>query len=506
LIKKNINRKSIHIHEIGDDKGQNLLHLAINQTRASVVKNLLKHEFDPDDVIDVAWATFVESKSDESAEIVLYLLNANARIPANFDYNEASKEVQEFVDFCEDLHDDIDQYNYIELKTKLNLKPHLMYFYNRYNQSLLAHAIKTEKFHLFGDFENGFNTGSHEDLENLYNKLERDEKKELGFKRQDTAVIYPESHLFVLKSKTKIGNNDQFLHKHWKYIDEAYRTVNNNSYCSKILKLAAKYKKLKIFFDFKHDTIYYMDPPNFDSSGKTYGIFNSNSYTKKCTIIIGAKYLTDEVKKIEVFKALAHEFCHLAVHMSFYQPNSEPYPLGESQVKTKYDKVMRHCKENKDHSEVIENVFRSYDDSDQEAEIIVTVPEMLIKYQNDPEKLDNLKSIFNKIFEFSIQIVEPEIDRTLTVLEVLEDERKSIKFQDLTASMQAKFYNTTILFQGVETSFQELIQDDHDIVRQLTADDIRKVLLDDEVLRFGDICELNIGHKVFDRKFIIRYL
>jgi len=198
--------------------------IATSQIKPSAVKSLLKHDFDADDAIDIAWNLFEENvnnieKKNKINEIILSLLKANSRFPDDFDYRKASKEVKQFVDKCESLHADVDEDNFDGLKVKLDSEPNLVHFYDRHNESLLAYSLKNEKFKIMEHLEKHLSTGCHEDLVEIYENMSAPEKRKLREKHKTNAKEYPETYILILRSKSRIGNNDKFSQKKWKYIN-----------------------------------------------------------------------------------------------------------------------------------------------------------------------------------------------------------------------------------------------------------------------------------------------
>lgn len=479
------------------------MRLAILSNEESVVKELLEHDFDGDDAVDVAWENFEKANRENNdklendmTKIILILLEYNSRLPSNFDYDKASNEIQEFIKKCEDMRKEVDNNNneYKELKRLRKESNNLVYFYDRKNQSLLTYILKANKVNCLDLLDREIFIGCHEKLtDNEINKYQSGckeirEKNILGAKESS------DTHLFILRSRSRISHNDQFYEKRWNLVDEAYNAINDNEYCKKIMKVAASFGKTKIFFDFKNPATNSLDPA---TSQRTSGIIYQDG-----TIFIGAKNLLEEGNKFKVFGVLAHELCHLAVLVTFMNPNFDPFPLGESEEKTKFiSEVMVQCKNLKDHEPIVSNVFESYIKEHLTSEMIVTLPQMLMEYMNESDKKDNFNKNYNLLVKYSKDIVEPELDRALDPLKLLEN--NEIKFADLTSPMKAKILNSQIIFQGIETTLIALIGNDEDILKLLTIEDIRNVLLNSKKkLEIGFMCKLNSENKNAERTFI----
>jgi len=495
-------KERIRLQEIGDKDGNNLLTSAILKSRHDVVQNLLNYEFDTDDAIDQAWKIFAESGADEEKretanKIILELLKSNSKVPAGFDYDNASEDVKKFIDKCEGMHSDVNEDKFDDLKVKLDSEPNLIHFYNRNNQSLLAYAIQQKKYEIFSYLDHGLTVGSHKDFEEVYENIKNDNKaRTLREKHQSNSIIYEENHLLQLRLNSRIGNNDRFHHNHWSCIEEALITMNKNSYCKKILKVAAECKNLKIYFDFKHDSTYYLDPA---SLLYTKGIIYSGG-----SIFIGAKYLIDDNLKSNVFGYLAHELCHLATLLTFMNPNFDPFPLGESQQKTKFDsQVMVKCNLNKELEPIVNNVLMSYPGEHQNSEMIVTYPQVLMTYHGMQEEIEKFEEDFSELVNYSKEVVEPELEKALPVLKILNDESQNVKFEKLTEPMKAKILHSKIIFQGAETTLFDLIGHDKKILELLKSEEIRKILIRNEKINIRIIYKEDLKFEV-QRSFLFQ--
>ncbi|XP_070508867.1 uncharacterized protein [Chironomus tepperi] len=498
-------RNEIRLHEIGSDLESNLLMIAASWGNLDVVQKLTTWEFDVDYkndedemAIDYAWSKFIASKDKQQekySSIMLCLLNANSVYPKNFDYLKASKEIQDFVDMCEALHHDVMMNDFDSLTEKLEAYPNLMFFYDRKNKSLLLHALEELKFKIIDYLDNGINAGEHEQM-TFMEAYERTFRKDLQKKHKLNATELPKTYLMILRSKTKIGRNDQLSHMRRRYVEETYDILDKNPFCSLILQVVAQIKEIKIFFDFKHETVHYLDP--MKSSAVLGTAYPSG------TIYIGAKMLGTGTDKTEVPSVLAHELCHIAVNVSYMNPKFDPYPLGESDTKKEYlNDVMAQSRELMEEENIVTNAFE-YKEDIQASELIVTVAQMLIFYHEEPDRIAELQSIFKKLFKYAYEVVEPEFERALPVLRKLGDEEVNIRFSSLTKSIKQSFSHLPIVLQGVKTKFYDLFGYDDSCLEHLTADQIRGFLLKGKSIEIGKMCESELKYKLIQRNFIDR--
>jgi len=332
------------------------------------------------------------------------------------------------------------------------------------------------------------NTGSHENLQNIYQTIQTANKRMMRKKRQQNLNDFFQTHLLVLKSRTRVSRNDT---KYWEYIEEAYETINSIRYCSKILQVAAECKNIQIFFDFKHDSTYYMDPATLVYSKGFIG----------GTIFIGAKDLLNEATKLNVFEVIINELCHLAVYFGFMNQNIDPFPTGESELKTRFiEHVMVQCKQNEELEPKIGNVFK-YPKEVQDSKMIMMYPQILMQYNEDEAKIKNFERIFSELVKYSKKVVEPELDKALKVLKLLNDDNYLIGFRNLTEPMKTRILHSTIYFQGIETTLFELVGSDQQILKSLTSENIRNVLLKNQSIKIGEAVKLEMEYGIICRNF-----
>jgi len=420
-------KKDIRIHDIVDRKQNNILMIAVEKNQPSRVKILLDYDFDVDysnnynfSAIDIAWNNFVKQEN---------------------------------------------------LKEKDESNQIILYL-------LKANSRRPNDF----DYEKA-SKEVKEFVDNCESLPKNVDEGELRYLRKQNKINEPELHILILKSKSKIGNNDRLSHTKWKFIDEAFETLNRNDFCRKILKVAAEFKKLKIFFDFKHDSYYYLDPVR--------SIYSQGIIYEGGLIFIGAKYLNDDVKKFEVFGVLIHEMHHVAIYMTFMNQNCDPFPVGESANKTRFiDQVMVQCKKQKNREELVANVINLYNENCHISKIIAIVPQIEIQYAQNAKKFEEFQENFDELFNYSREVVEPELEKALPVLKILNDHENYIKYKELTKQMQVYILHSKINFQGAETTLNELISDDYNILELLTSENIRGILMRDENLEIGSVCKL----------------
>lgn len=485
-----------------------------------LIDGLLKHEFDLDHkfvvnldgteqcftAIDKAWENYLHADNEDSKEvsnkIILSLLNANSKFPEKFDFSTASQEVQEFFEKCEQIHELANSKDLRLLKNEIEKVPHLCHIYDEYDESLMMRAMNLRNFEVVDYLSSiGVSIGSHEisKLPEIYESFGDKQLRSIRTKNRQIATENPQIHILVLQSKSKIGRNDRLHANHWKYINEAYKILDQNESCRKVLKVVAACRNVQIYFDFKHGTTYYMDPM---SSSGTLGITYESG-----NISIGAKDLVHDEKKMEVVGVIIHEFCHFAILVTFVN-NFDPFAMGESAGRTDFiNEVFEECRANQEHEGMVGNVFKSYDPEHFHSELIVLVVQMLMHYYAKNSILSEKMEKFPKLFEYFQNFVEPELDKVLPVLKVLQNPDCSLKFTDLTDPMKAKILYSKINFQGQDTTIFEVIGDEIDkrsleILNLLSSGKLKNTLNNNKVLEFGEVPKMTAKYGFIERPFI----
>jgi len=517
------------VEDIGTSDDQNLLFLSIVSNCYDDVEKLCKYNFEVDykfetkdttgqqkrfSAIDKAWDKFVNSNnvngSNTSNKIILSLLNANSKLPVGFDKSRASPEVQKFIEMSEILHNLIESKNLKLLEEGIKTYPHLWYFYNQNNQSLMAQALEAadiDSFKLLSSLE--LSIGSHE-LEShkkLYKNLQDMDKAEIRNQNQDNSIDIPSKHIYALLSKCKTANYNRKRHIYQWKIEEAFEIIDSSAGYpkdsksrdgrTKVLKIAAQWKKVKIFFDFDNDSTYYFDPT---TSITRRGVANSSGI-----IEIGARELLDEKKKFNVIGTLIHELCHLAMNM-IYLNFSNPYQMGESKDKNRFEKKVRvECNNNQDFEKLIKLVYDRYEKKKYNLELVVRPYHMMMKYHNENDKIEECKTKYKKLFSYVEDVVEKELDNTLldNIWEKLQDDDEIVRFSKLTEPMKANILHQKIYFQNAKTSIFKIIgnkDNDKEILKLLPSDEIKNMSFH-KMYEIGDVCEITSKYGFVERKF-----
>lgn len=428
--------------------------VAVQENNCEMVQKLIECGFHVDcedtngrNAVEFAWINYIDQFNDFESKskantIIMSLLKLNSRFPRKkfgFDYKKASPEVQEFINMCEGMHKLLYSGKLKEFKKTIDKEPHLCHFYDRDNYAIM-----------FDRDENGELVALVDDSSPLYEEIVVNKNLNES----------PTAHLFILKSKTKVNFNPQHSQKQWICIENAFKILDEIPECSLILKVAATWKKLKIFCDFKQDVDFYKDEIN--------SVATKADMLASGTIYIGTKNLMDSVKKFEVIGVMIKELSRLACMITFMN-NTNPYSCSKhSSSKIVYeDEVITECEKNQEFEELIKNALNEPKEL-VHSELIVSVVQMMIKYRTclegsfteNAEKLRRMQQNqkkFKKLFEFHKAIFESRMIETLSVLKKLHDKSQVIMFESLTKSMKEKVSHSKIILQVSDLQWQSSI-------------------------------------------------
>jgi len=462
--------------------------IAVKERRLDIVASiLLKHCVSVDFIdneersaIDHAWMNYTDPEHNNNKaiddKIIMKLLKQNSKFPKGFDVDQASKTVQEFLKMCEDMHSYVFCQDDSRFKETLRKNPGLTHFYDRKNVSVLSFAMKRGDYEAISRNIDELSIGP-DDSDTIFKALvERHSEDEIS-----------KFHLVLLISRSKIVTEDGNRQKRLKCINDAFKIINGYEDCSKVLKIAAAYNNLNIYFDFKKDKSHNLCLEDSQCS-------QDSTYTN-CVIYIEAKQLLEDNAKYEAIGTLIHELGHFAILMTFMN-NFNPYPMGESEERVEFiNKVVQEYEMKMD---LVGSAFKSNPEEHLHSELIVRPMQMLMSNYKNHERASKIRSNFPALFKYHEDVVVKEFERALPVLQKLNDRNKDIKVSDLTKPMRAKILHTPVNFQGKISSIYEIIDDNLELL-SLSSKDIRSILLESQQLTIGNILEKNT---IIPRKYI----
>lgn len=421
----------------------------MNEQYYDIIESLLIHNFDIDHednqhrcAIDHAWINYKNTKEDdvkiEIEAVMLQLLSANSKLPnkiLNFSFDEAPEKVKEFIRKCEELHKRVANDKFEKPEFENNK---LRYIYDKYNESLLLYALKLCKVDFIKKF-GSFLSIRHDEV---YYELTRDPRTEFNSKYPEI----PKPHIIMFKSKSEIYGKKYQNHKNWIYIDNIYKLLDKNDICSKVLKIAAENKMLRIFFV----------PNEKEKDVEQYE--KQTIFTRKHIYISANLTLEDEIKSTlddapETAKTLIDELCRVVVSMLCLDN------IEISEISTKDDR---------------ETNIQPLEE---------TVRKVLSESQFDYfQKLNNGETIY--------------------ILRILQAEDEVINFEYLPEPMQNQILKSKVDFQGVDVNFSDIIDGNRDVLTHLPSKLIRDILIRKMTIKIGDTLNMDSKYEIFDRNLV----
>lgn len=291
-------------------------------------------------------------------------------------------------------------HEYIQRGQTENVKKYLenyqidRFILNSRKESAAASALRWEQPEIYELLlKNKFKLQAHESIDEILKlgnaQMEIRERLRIIHKKFSTSPS--REHLTALQSKYKLSHNSDEARRHEFHIEiqNAFDNLNEIPWIEPILKIAANVEDLSLTFDFNRPSVEEMAPTKTEwDRGTTY-------HNEFCIYIGAQKLLT--CQRNEVWGTIAHELCHLAMNI-VYKNNCKPYHRDNVE-KQEFEQIVEVCKNMKHCEDIINRAFFGRTEI-QHAELIVRVPHIMAAYKNEPDKLLECWTIFEKLFQF----------------------------------------------------------------------------------------------------------
>jgi ankyrin repeat protein len=467
-----------------DTQRLNLLMTAVEDENHEIAKELLRFPFDINHKTAAGHTAADIALQMKDQDMLLLLLEANSTYPKGFDLKLCSEDIESLTEISEDMHAAIRSNRQVEVQKILRKYPRMRYFYNGFNVSAAATAIKKKKGLIYNLLlNNGCIIGPLEDfnrlmtyLTNLYPKEQDDleppaaKKAKLGLETIHAKNYKkpPERHIMKHLASLFYGHDELHPDQRMQHVREVFETLDTIPELSLTLKITATNKNIKNHFDFNHDSVQYMLPTTSDDAC---GLHNTVGH-----IYVAAKRFLKEADKAETIATTGHEHSHCAINMTFGN-DAKPYAVGDRLNEKRFNDIVAECRQlwekNKNTMEpIVAWVFERYDEELWPAELIVRVPHMLAHYHGNVRKLTELKDTFKSLFEYYRDVVVPAMKNALSVLEKLSED--SDKFSGLTKPLKASILHSQVELQGEQVELKKIA--DEKVLELLTPQQIREIL------------------------------
>lgn len=475
---------------LGDHRGYNLLMLAVDLNNSIAVDALislkifnLSEKISGVNAVDLAW-------SKGNFDITLSLLNSNSIYPTNFDESSASQEIKEFVGTCDKLHELITAHSLSSDNSQLiseviDLKPNLIHFFNKKNQSAAFEALSQRKQDIYDLLasKNVVISRTTDKISEILQDYSPTLLKNVRDIQKKYARPLPKKHIMKLMIHSFVGFDDFDSDERFIHVLDAYNVLDGIPWIQPLLELVSNAEKLDVFFEFNHDFIDVLDPTQDSGSN---GLFYPSG-----VVYVAAKQLLDPTRKFEAIAVLAHELCHFAMFM-VYRNMAEPYAIGDLAAERDFHDVLNDCRQVTGFEEIVDGVFANYAPSVFHAELIVRIPHMLAFYVNDEYFIQFCRGAFSSLFNHFEMVVLPQVRATIPVIERLAEDRdiNSVTWGVLTAPLQAAIKNEDVSFQDFDVDLCDILGDDSAAYEKLSSNQIVMLLKGKVVKLAGSIpCE-----------------
>lgn len=337
-------------------------------------------------------------------DIFLFLIDADFPFPLNFNKAIFKNSYNKILSRREELHDAI-------IRGDKNIVEELIgnskIAYNFSNNSAIYVALVNKKFEIYSllDRAYGFKSCVRENFDEIINQLSDLEKDAIysfnisNAKRDDIKLEE------ILTSKSILLDQGRYhdLNLNWEHrkkIQNFFTCISKIPKLLSVLKIAAHSPTFEIHFDFFAQYVHRMHPKYPNTLGLAIPIG---------VILIGA--MGHEGNELVVMGTIIHELMHYAVQV-VYENNFEPFYVGDERRRTEIQGIVDDYRTKVDVSDqIVSNVY-SYPVDQWILELIVRVPEMMVRFNENKIKLAECMESKNyySLFQFCDGVFE-DIDK-----------------------------------------------------------------------------------------------
>lgn len=298
--------------------------------------------------------------------------------------------------FFEDLHEEIHQGNFEYVQNYV--KDYPMFKYCLYkNETALETAIRQKQFSIYAFlFSQGFLLHDEVTFANLTEKFTNEEKQTFDDKIlnyltpcQDTSSHEIAKKIYISRGPSKFS---------FELITKFLLKLKNIDRINKIMNIASQ-ADIKIIFDFMSRRIMLMSAKE-NSLGY---YFNRHVYVSKTS------------NTNQALSTFIHELTHCKDSL-IYENKELPYVDGDEAMKdicsdliSTIDKIDQENPRKTDI--IISRIFKCYEHEEERiVELVARIPEIICHHADNPERLRELKLLFQKAFDFMRYYVFPDLE------------------------------------------------------------------------------------------------
>ncbi|CAH1735235.1 unnamed protein product [Chironomus riparius] len=414
----------IELHLLADHRNFNLLLIASELGDLYIVNFLLDASFTAE-CQGMNAQTLAYNK--RHFDVLLALLNANLRYPQSIEIQDCPDNIKEFANISSSLNEAMLKRDSLKVLEILNKNPQMRHFYDLCNQSAPAFALKNKLWDIYSILvSKNVVFGLYEDFSEFKKMIKKKDRKKLREIHYTESKFLPDNHMHVLVSNSRLAPGTTQHDQKYKITKNAFEILDQNPCIQIILMVVAASRNFRIVFDFNQNSVEHIDPT---TDGQIQGLCYLFG-----RIYIAAKQLLNPNKKFEALGILAHELCHYAMNL-VYKNLANPYSFSDSGTEQDFEVISRFCKENCEREDIIKVIYSGYPAQEQHLELIVRVPHLMMHYANNLQRLEEVRWIFKKLFDFFSAKTVPEMKEALSRIQAeaeAQDMKNRRKIRNLT--------------------------------------------------------------------------
>jgi hypothetical protein len=275
-----------------DFRMYNLLFLAAEVGKSSIVKFLLKH-FDVNAEVSQKIAADLAYEA-QSYDTLLILLQANSRFPRNLiNIGNLPVELRKFIVISRSMHEAISSGHEDEILDLLSENRNLKHFFDLNNNSAIAVSLRIEAFNIYKLLViKNISLGQHESIDEVFQHLTESQRKQLSEINVENGQNLAPPHILKLLGNSIVGIDDDQVETRLVHVLRALQKLNAVDEIEILLKLTAAFKNFQLVFDFNRDHVQFLDPR---AEAYVNGLFYFSG-----RIYIAAMHLLDKERAHEV--------------------------------------------------------------------------------------------------------------------------------------------------------------------------------------------------------------
>ncbi|KAG5667023.1 hypothetical protein PVAND_015025 [Polypedilum vanderplanki] len=276
-------------------------------------------------------------------------------------------------------------------------------------KSALLNALENHKIEIFSylKVEAGFIYEPHEKelIKNAYKDLSDEEKKILQNENAVNADGDGLDHIRLLTNKFKSFTyyEDKNQYKiSIGFISKYLEELNNIPEIRDILNFCAKIENLKYSLDFENEFMFDLDPLSIGCCGSSYGD--------------GLIFIAAGGNERRIKETIIHESLHIVIN-KYYENKFEPYFEYDDENRKRFKEIVEEVRSflkknggNDDCDGIISSVFNEYERKEFSSELIVRILSAIAFYNNDKDKVHQIRKNYNSLFEYSNEFITNAIN------------------------------------------------------------------------------------------------